>query len=289
MRLFITGATGFVGRHLLAELQGRGHEIIALVRRSGQLGGVEEIPGDVTDLKSISVNKLAGCQAAIHLVGIIREFPRRGITFPRLHVEATKHVIAACRAAGIRRLIHMSALGASHSSQARYLQTKAEAEELVRASGLDWTIIRPAVIIGRGGEFLNALRGLVKGPIVPLLGGGSFMVEPVAATTVSRAFANALERADSVGKTYQFRGEAMSFRDLLKKLAQRMGQKTTFLNIPLPIMRALATYLDRFPLFPITREQMIMLQEYQSSDDRWAYQALSLKFKGIDEILSEAL
>ena len=289
MKVFITGATGFVGSHLLAELRQRGHEIMALVRRRGQMQAVQEIIGDITESRTLDPDCLKGCDAAIHLVAIIREFPAKGITFQKIHIEGTANVLEVCRNAGIKRFLHMSALGADIHSRAAYLRTKAQVEEMVKASGLDWTIFRPAVILGRGGELMQTLQKLATLPLTPLLGDGSFLMEPMAVSTVAQAFANALEKPETIGKTYELRGEAITYRDLLTRIARLQSRKAMFVQIPLPLIRLQATLLDRFTWFPVTREQIVMLEEYALSEDRTAYRQLDLLFKEIDQILAECL
>ena len=288
MKIFITGATGFVGRHIIAELGRRGHETHALVRQPGQLAGVQEIIGDVTQSQTFDPGRLRGCDVAIHLVAVIREFPAKGITFQKIHLAGTKNVLEACRNAGIKRFLHMSALGADPDSRAAYLRTKAQMEEMVKASGLDWTIFRPAVILGRGGELMQTLQKLASLPLTPLLGDGSFMMEPVAASTIARAFANSLEKPETIGKTFELRGEAITYRELLARIAQKQGRKARFVSAPLPLIRFQASLLDRFAWFPVTREQIAMLEEYQASENRAIYEELGVRYKGVGNVLAEA-
>ncbi len=289
MKVFLTGGTGFVGRHVLAELQRRGYAVKALVRRAGSFAGVEELPGDVTRPETFSPQSLRDCQAAIHLVGVIREFPSKGITFQRLHVEAADNVLRACRDAGIRRYLHMSALGASPQSAARYHRSKAAAEELVRKSGLDWTIFRPSVIIGASGELITMLVNMVKKTVLPLVGDGSFPVAPVAATTVAQAFVNALEKERTVGKTYELGGEVITFRELLDKITALEKRKVFYVKVPVSWLKAVTGPLDRFAFLPITREQIIMFEENQPPQDYSIYDDLDLEYRGVQEVLEEGL
>lgn len=289
MKIFLTGGTGFVGKHILAELQRRGCAVKALVRRVGSLTGVEELIGDVTRPDTFPPQSLRDCHAAVHLVGVIREFPAKGITFRRLHVEATENVLRACREAGIRRYLHMSALGASPHSAAQYHRSKAEAEELVRKSGLDWTIFRPSVIIGTSGELITLLVRMVKKTVLPLVGDGSFPVAPVAATTVAQAFANALENDIAIGKTYELGGEVLSFRELLDKITAIQKRKVFYVKVPVSLLKALTGPLDRFAFLPITREQILMFEENQPPKDYTIYDDLKLEYRGIREVLEEGL
>jgi NADH dehydrogenase len=289
MKVFVTGGTGFVGRRIVSELLRREHQAVLLVRKADPLAGVEGIIGDVTLADSIRISDLTDCRAAIHLVGVIREFPARGITFDRLHVDATRNVLEACRQAGIRRYIHMSAMGANEISKAAYHRTKAHAEELVRSSNLDWTIIRPSLILGRSGEFTRMIRKMVRRRIVPLIGRGSSCVAPVAVSTVAQAFVSTLENENAVGRIYDLCGEAMTYRQMMKALAREMGKRVLFVRVPEKLVCAYATLLDRYPSFPITREQIVMMKEASAPVDYSVYDELGLEFKEVKEVMREAI
>ncbi len=207
MRVFLTGGTGFVGSEVLRQLTEAGHEVRALVRpgSEGKLAihnGVEVQRGDVTQPETLQ-GALSGCQAVINLVGIIREYPAKGITFQRLHVAGTRNLLAAAGAQGVRRYLQMSANGTRENADSAYHRTKWLAEEAVRASRLDWTIFRPSLIFGPGSEFVEMLAGLVRRlPIVPVIGDGQYRMSPVAVEDVAASFARALEQPAAVRQTY---------------------------------------------------------------------------------------
>ena len=183
MLIFISGATGFVGGNLRRELLARGHRLRLLVHRRQESpeAGVEMVSGDVTSKESY-MDAVQGCDAVINLVGIIREFPGRGTTFQRLHVEATRALVEASREAGVTRYVQMSALGTRLNATSRYHQTKYRAEEVVRTSGLSWTIFRPSLIFGQGDAFINMLAGYIRTyPAVPVIGDGTYRLQPIAA------------------------------------------------------------------------------------------------------------
>ena len=145
MRVFITGGSGFVGREIVSELLRRNHSVTALARSSNAFSeepGVTPVSGDITDVEPW-IRALENCDAVIHLVGIIREFPGKGITFDKLHTEATRNILRAARQCGVQRYIQMSANGTRENAVTDYHRTKWAAEELVRSSGLDWTIFSP--------------------------------------------------------------------------------------------------------------------------------------------------
>jgi uncharacterized protein YbjT (DUF2867 family) len=273
MKIFIAGGTGFVGGHLVAELLRHGHELRMLVHgRSHDAGcGIEQTEGDVTSLESFAA-ALDGCDAAINLVGIIREFPSRGITFERLHVQATANVLAACGQAGVRRYLQMSALGTRPDACSRYHATKFRAEELVRSSGLDFTILRPSLIYGPKDAFVNMLAGQLRlAPFMPVIGSGGYRLQPIHADDVARCFALALEMPDTVGRCYELCGkDRLSYVDLVDAVAYAMGRSAPFKpRLPLGLMKLVIPVMQHLPQFPITMDQLQMLVEENICDGCW--------------------
>jgi uncharacterized protein YbjT (DUF2867 family) len=273
MRIFLAGGTGFVGGHVRGELLARGHSIRLLVhKRSGASEpGVEEFEGDATLLPSF-ISATRGCDAVINLIGIIREFPSRGVSFERLHVEATRNMVAAAQNGGVRRYLQMSALGTRAGSSTGYFASKFRAEEEVRASGLDYTIFRPSVIFGPKDDFVNQLAGLLRGlPAMPVIGDGEYLLQPVSADDVARCFVDALERPETVGKTYELCGpDRMSYNELLDTIARAIGKKSPLkVKNPLALMRLVVPVLQRLPFFPITSDQIEMLVQGNVCDGSW--------------------
>ncbi len=288
MRVFVTGAMGFVGFHLLPALVRAGHEVVALVRREVELPpGVEGVRGDVLDPGSLE-RAVEGCQGMIHLVGIIREFPSRGITFQRLHVEAAENVIQAAREAGVSVLLHMSALGARPDSRARYHRTKFAAEELVRKSGLDYAVFRPSLILGPGSQFLMDMKRLMALGVIGLVGGGRYRVQPVAVADVVRAFVLALERKELRGETWDLCGPRVyTLRELLETMARAWGRRVVFFPLPDGPLKFMARLLDRFPWFPVTREQLVMLEEGSVCRDSRFYSVSGVIPRDVEEVLKK--
>jgi len=205
-------------------------------------------------------------------VGIIREFPARGISFEKLHVGATKNLLAAARHAGIRRFIQMSALGARPGAVSLYHQTKYRAEEEVRASGLDWTIFRPSVIFGPQDDFINKLADFVrKLPFVPVIGDGNYRLQPIDGNDVARCFAMALEMSETIGQSYGLCGrDRITYRELLTIVARTLGKKSVrTVQVPVSFMKLVTPPLQRFPFFPITMDQITMLLEESICDGAW--------------------
>lgn len=273
MRIFIAGGTGFVGAHLVEALREKGHELRLLVHRRspGSTAGIDQIEGDVTNLESFQ-QAASGCDAVINLVGIIREFPARGITFERLHVRATANMLAATRTAGIRRYLQMSALGTRPDAVSRYHQTKFRAEELVRSSGLDASILRPSLIYGPGDSFVNMLAGQLRLiPVMPVIGSGRYRLQPIHVDDVARCFALALEMPETIGHCYELCGNnRLSYVELVDAVASAMGKPAPFkVRMPLGLMKMTIPVMQRVPRFPITMDQLQMLIEENICDGRW--------------------
>ena len=286
LRILITGATGFVGSNLLPALLDVGHQVVALVRRDVKLPfGVSTVKGDVLDVDSIR-KAAKGCQAVVHLVGIIREYPSKGVTFRRLHVEATGNVIQACKDEGVSLVLHMSALGARPDSAAEYHRTKFAAEELVRNSGLDYVIFRPSLIIGPGSQFLRDMKRLMSFGILGLIGGGGYRLQPVVIQDVVQAFVQAIRRKELRGATWDLCGtKVYTLRELLEAMARAWGKRVVFFPLPSGPLKLLARFLDRFPWFPITREQLTMLEEGSVCVDNRFYSVAGLAPKDVEGVL----
>jgi uncharacterized protein YbjT (DUF2867 family) len=277
MKVFLTGATGFVGRGILERLQAEGYKSVCLTRAgsTGKLpynetanAHITEATGDLFDKESL-MRAMQGCDAVIHLVGIIREQPGKGILFPRIHVEGTKNVLEAAKQAGIKRFVHMSALGAHENATSAYHRTKYEAEQLVQASGIPYVIFRPSVIFGPGDEFVNMLADLVRLPVTPVIGDGSYPLQPVARKTVADVFVQALSIPESTNQTYETGGpEPLSYGQILDTIGEAIGKrKVNKFYIPLAFMKPVVNIMERFPFFPITNTQLTMLLEGNACKD----------------------
>jgi NADH dehydrogenase len=272
-RVFVTGATGFVGRSVVQALRADGRIVRCLVRRGSErdlqgLEAIERVEGDILAPASLE-EAMAGCDAAVHLVGIIREQPPRGITFERVHHEGTVNVLAAAAATGVRRYLHMSSLGTRSGARSRYHRSKWAAEEAVRGSALPWTIFRPSVIYGPGDGFVTLLAGMVrKLPVVPVIGDGRHRLQPVAVEHVAEGFARALARPSTVKQTFAVGGpDAVTMLELLDLIGAALGRRRVLkAHVPLGVMRPMARVLHRLPSFPVTPDQLLMLEEDNTCD-----------------------
>ncbi|HKZ05275.1 MAG TPA: NAD(P)H-binding protein [Methylomirabilota bacterium] len=288
-RIFVTGGTGFVGKHVIRALLGQGLLVRALVRRGSErdlqgFESIERVPGDVLAPEALTAS-VEGCAALVHLVGIIRERRSRGVTFEALHTQATANMLRLARAAGVRRFLHMSALGARANAAARYHQTKWAAEEAVRASGLDWTIFRPSIIFGRGDELVTMLARMIRRlPVVPVLGSGRYRLQPIPVEQVGEAFARAVRSDRSVGQVYTAAGPAdYPFLEILSRIARAMGRAgVRTVHVPLGPVRAATSVLQALPFYPLTLDQLTMLSEDNVGDPTGFYTDLGLRPEPFD-------
>jgi len=270
--ILVTGASGFVGCRVVAHLREHGRRVRALVRptssrRMEDTADLEIAEGDVRTAEAVTA-AARGCAACIHLVGILRE--RGGATFQAVHVGGTEHVVAACLEAGVRRLVHMSALGAGSGVDTPYFRTKEEAEGRVRESGLDWTILRPSVIHGPQGDFMIQMARMVARPgPVPLVGRGLQVIQPVWVEDVAAIAAGALARDATVGRVYDVGGpDVLTLRAFYRTLSRvLLGREKRLLPVPRFAVRGgawVAGHVLASP--PITLDELRMLEAARPCD-----------------------
>ncbi|WP_412069643.1 NAD-dependent epimerase/dehydratase family protein [Rubrivirga sp. IMCC43871] len=276
MHVLLTGATGFVGGHVLAALRDRGHTVRALVRGDGAglPDDVETEQGDVTDAASLA-GAFDGVDAVVHLVGIIDEKPSKGVTFQRIHVGGTRRVVEAAQAAGVTRFVHMSANGARPDGNSAYQRTKWAAEEIVRRADFAHTVIfRPSTLFGDPGpddpEFAKRLwETLVRPfPVLPVFGKGDYELQPVHVAACADAMAQAVDRDASAGVSYCVAGpERIPYREVLARIARGGGiaPKPTA-PVPIGLARIGVYTLGRAGLLPISPAQFEMLIEGNTCD-----------------------
>jgi NADH dehydrogenase len=275
MKVALLGGTGFVGSYLVDALIDQGHIPRLLVRT----GSEHKIPrhsplewtlGDISN--DVALHKLLeDVDAVIYNIGILREFPGQGISFKELQFEGVKRVAEIAQSAGVRRFLHMSANGVDQSLTP-YQRTKLAAEAHIQGLDLDWTIFRPSVIFGdpRGRfEFASMLKHqIVDSPLpVPLFyqgllpqDAGGFGLSPVHVEDVAAAFVGALDKPETHCQTFTLGGpNDLTWKQIFHILCEISGKSKPMLPVPAAAPGFAASLLDRFPWFPISRDQIRML------------------------------
>lgn len=292
-RILVTGATGFVGNAVVESLIENGYQPVALVREGSESKlkcDAEIVHGDVLDKESL-IKALEGVYAVIHLVGIIREYPKKGVTFENMHHIATNNIVEACKTAGIKRYVHMSANGTRADAVSMYHKTKYEAEETVRHSGLTYTIFRPSLIYGQDDSFINMLAGYMKGtPVFTYFGDGSYPMAPIYVKDVADCFAKSIDAPQTNGMIYPLCGEKVyTYKEVLKLVGKALGKNIILMPVPEFAISLSISIFGKTDWFPITRDQFIMLTEGNTCDTNDAFSILKIEredfFKKIDSYL----
>lgn len=273
MLVVLLGGTGFVGRHLLPELARRGHECRVVCRNPERarelrlIPGVELVTGNAADPASLE-SALRGADAAVHLIGILNERGRGGAGFRRVHVGTVDSLLAACRTTGVRRLVHVSAINAG-SGDSHYLVTKGEAEQHIRqCDAVDATIVRPSVIFGEGDAFFNRFAALVRRlPVLPLACPNA-RLQPVWVGDVAAAIGIALERADTIGATFDLAGPRVyTLRELVELTARLCGASCRVVGLPDAVSRLQGLIMDFVPGKPFSSDNYRSLKWDNVSKD----------------------
>lgn len=270
-RLLVTGATGYVGRHICVHAARAGWTVRALVRSGSHRAVIEKHAAEYHTGSVTVPTGLQGacedCQAVIHLVGIIHEGTD---SFEKIHVEGTRNVVAEARRAGVRRFVFLSGLGSRPDAPARYHRTKAAAEQLVRESGMDAFVFPASVIVGPEDAFLNQFMAMARSwfnppwPLMPVPGGGHGYLQPVGVEDVAEVLVRALDRAPPFPSgTYELGGpDALRLREIMELACRAARRRRLLVPVPLLLLKPVAWLFEkalRNP--PLTRDQLLMLGE----------------------------
>jgi NADH dehydrogenase len=257
MKIAITGARGFIGSHLANRLTSEGHEVVLIARKRSREETSEvssQLKFVMSDLDEATIltEAFSGCEAVAHCAGINREIGKQ--TYERVHVEATRNVVAAAQAANVKKILLMSFLRARPNCGSAYHESKWAAEEIVRASDLDYTVIKAGVVYGRGDHMLDHLsRALLTFPVFGLVGLKEKTVRPLAVEDLVNVMRASLVDSRLKGQTVALLGpEEMLLSEAVRRVAEVVGREPLMLRMPVWAHSLLAHFFELTMKIPLT-------------------------------------
>jgi uncharacterized protein YbjT (DUF2867 family) len=287
MKTAVVGATGFVGSHLVPYLLESGHTVIAISRDGRRLPGW----GDGVEARAANVTRddleaaLAGADAVVHLAAIPRE--TGGRTFVEVNVRGTQRVVEAAERIGVTRFVHLSVLGVADDPKLAYLHSKWRGEEAVRASSLEWVVLRPSLMFGTGDGFFNLVKTTLRwwSPgIVAIPGRGDARFQPLSIDDLAPAVETSLTDADRARLVYEIGGpDWLTYGQIADAVMAATGMRRLKLGIPIPLISALTAVTDRIlPIFPVSHDQISSLQRPNWTDLDAFERAFGVKPRPLD-------
>jgi len=271
--VLVLGGTGFVGRHLCERLQRAGWQITVPTRRRSGASAIAHLPrltvveADVHDPATLA-RLLPGHDAVVNLVAILHGSEA---AFERTHVELPRKIAAACLASGVRRLVHVSALGVNEDGPSRYQRSKARGEAVLRQAGLQLSILRPSVIFGAGDRFLNLFAALQSVfPLVPLAG-ASARFQPVWVEDVAAAALACLQDPSTIGHSYDLAGpDVLTLADLVRVAGRHGSRERPVIPLPLALGRLQAWMMECLPGEPLmSRDNLDAMRVDNVATGQW--------------------
>jgi uncharacterized protein YbjT (DUF2867 family) len=267
-RVTVLGASGFIGRYVVKRLAKRGAVVAAVSRHAtragflrpmGDVGQVVQLDAGITDETRLAA-AVAGSDAVVSAVGILYERGRQ--RFDTVHHRGPALLARLAAAAGAKRFVHISAIGADPASPAAYARSKAAGEAAVRDAFPAATILRPSIVFGPEDDFFNRFATLARySPVLPLIGGGRTRFQPVYVGDVADAVVAALEQPAAPDQTYELGGpEVLSFKELMELTLRETQRRCWLVNLPFSLATLEATFLEWLPRPPLTRDQVRMLR-----------------------------
>jgi uncharacterized protein YbjT (DUF2867 family) len=262
MRVAITGGTGFVGRHLAERLLGEGHEVVLISRHSGEPAGPPDratwVASDLSD-PDILAAAFTGCRAVAHCAGINRELGSQ--TFERVHAEGTRRIVEAARQVGVRRIALISFLRARPDCGSAYHESKWAAEEIVRASGLEYTIIKAGMVYGRGDHMLDHLSHAFHTlPFLATVGFREKAIRPLAIEDLLQVLHAALIDGRLPSKTVALTGaEELLLSEAAGRVAEVLGRRVWIFPAPVIFHRALAQVCEWTMKVPLVAKAQVQI------------------------------
>ena len=265
----VFGASGFLGRHVVRVLAKTGFRIRAVTRKPalainlppmGHVGQIQLFKGNVRSPENVNA-ALLGAHGAVNLVGVL--YSRSEQSFESLHVEGAANIAEASNRAGVRTLVHVSALGADPNSESRYARSKAEGEARIRVTCPGARIFRPSVVFGPEDSFLNRFAEMARAlPALPLVGGGKTKFQPVFVGDVAAAVLKAFVSEHTAGRTFSLGGPSIySFRELMEYILRETHRKSFLVTVPFPVATLLSFFLQLLPNPMLTPDQVRLLRQ----------------------------
>ena len=294
----VFGGSGFLGRQIVKRLAGDGAAVRVAVRhpeRASFLTGfstaglITTVYADVWDEATVGP-AVDGSDAVVNTVG---HYVERGrATFEAIHGQGALHVARASATAGVRRLVHISGIGADPGSESPYVRARAIGERLVKEAFPEATILRPSVMFGPEDAFFNQLAALARVmPILPLFGTGAVKLQPVYVGDVAEAVARALATEAATGKIYELGGpRAYTYKALLQLLLQQLGRRRLLMPVPYFAWELLAALMAPLPNRPISRDQVVLMKrDNVVSPKALSFAELGIAPSAVEEILPSYL
>ncbi len=293
--ILVTGASGFVGGHVVHALRAAGKDVRAFVRERRKVTRLETwgatlVEGDMTDPASVRA-AVVGCDTVVHLVAIRQG---RDEQFRRIMVDGTRDLLGAASDAGVRRFVHMSALGTSESTKdlVPYYRAKWETEQLVEGSGIAYVIFRPSFVFGRDGGILPTFLKLARlTPVTPIIGSGRQRIQPIWVEDVAEYFVRATELEPATGRIFELGGpDVVTWNEFWERLKRVRRIRRPSVHVPVRLMRANALLTERLPgNIPLTNDLLTMLEHGDNVvADRSAVETFGIPLVPLDEQLRRA-
>jgi NADH dehydrogenase len=288
--ILITGATGYIGRHLVARLVDQGEQPRCLVRNIDRATRVlpasklEFVAGDTTQPASLET-AVQGIDTIVHAAFVTADRKEKpGSRYEETNVGGTANLVKAAKVAGVKRIVVLSGLGTKPDKAGSYMQGRYLAEQLVIDSDLDWTIIRPSVVFGKDAPFINGLVDLIhSAPVLPLIGGGTTLFQPIYVEDVATIILKVLAEPErTTRKIYTVGGpERYSFREIFDALLNATGKKRPKVYAPTPLVGIGAAVMEAvLPKPPLTKAAMTLfafdnITDIDSVERDFGFQPLS--------------
>ncbi len=294
--ILVSGGTGFIGSAIVKELPRRGERVVVFGRDAGKIRRrlgteVEAREGDVRDPASLAA-AMQGVDVVVNAVqfpGSPIENRRKGYTFEEIDLKGTRHQIDAAKAAGVRRFVYVSGVGASKESDRHWFRYKWEAEKYLQDSaqsnGLEWVVMRPTWVFGPEDVSLNRFLGFAKLlPFVPMFGDGKQDMQPVFIDDVGRAAADAALKPEAANTLFEIGGpDVMSMNDVLKTALEVKGKKRVLLHQPAFVGKAIGTLTSALPSPPLSADAIDFMTESAVADNSTLMRVLSPRLTPLRE------